>query len=64
MVFDVICLLVIKVYMEVVCVSCKYMEVVLIGYVGYFEVEGMMGQYVSDIGGMYLVEKLEDVVLL
>lgn len=61
MVFDVICLLVIKVYMEVVCVSCCGEEFIFIGYVGYLEVEGIMGQYSNLEGGMYLVELLDDV---
>lgn len=29
--------------MEVIWVSCKGIECVLIGYYGYFEVEGIMG---------------------
>lgn len=42
-VFDVMCFLVMKVYMEVICVSKMGIECILIGYVGYFEVEGIMG---------------------
>ncbi|EEW07827.1 4-hydroxy-3-methylbut-2-enyl diphosphate reductase [Vibrio mimicus] len=60
-VFDATCPLVTKVHMEVARASRKHMEVVLIGHAGHPEVEGTMGQYASDTGGMYLVEKPEDV---
>ncbi|WP_171385992.1 4-hydroxy-3-methylbut-2-enyl diphosphate reductase [Vibrio hepatarius] len=60
-VFDATCPLVTKVHMEVARASRKNMEVVLIGHAGHPEVEGTMGQYASDSGGMYLVEKPEDV---
>ncbi|NIY81664.1 4-hydroxy-3-methylbut-2-enyl diphosphate reductase [Vibrio hepatarius] len=60
-VFDATCPLVTKVHMEVARASRKNMEVVLIGHAGHPEVEGTMGQYASDTGGMYLVEKPEDV---
>ncbi|QIL84995.1 4-hydroxy-3-methylbut-2-enyl diphosphate reductase [Vibrio sp. HDW18] len=63
-VFDATCPLVTKVHMEVARASRKNMEVVLIGHAGHPEVEGTMGQYISDSGGMYLVEKPEDVVSL
>ncbi|PAR54725.1 4-hydroxy-3-methylbut-2-enyl diphosphate reductase [Vibrio metoecus] len=63
-VFDATCPLVTKVHMEVARASRKHMEVVLIGHAGHPEVEGTMGQYASDTGGMYLVEKTEDVVKL
>ncbi len=63
-VFDATCPLVTKVHMEVARASRKNMEVVLIGHAGHPEVEGTMGQYASDIGGMYLVEKPQDVPLL
>ncbi|WP_164684233.1 4-hydroxy-3-methylbut-2-enyl diphosphate reductase [Vibrio maerlii] len=63
-VFDATCPLVTKVHMEVARASRKHMEVVLIGHAGHPEVEGTMGQYASDEGGMYLVEKPEDVVKL
>ncbi len=63
-VFDATCPLVTKVHMEVARASRKHMEVVLIGHAGHPEVEGTMGQYASDKGGMYLVEKPEDVVAL
>ncbi|WED26144.1 4-hydroxy-3-methylbut-2-enyl diphosphate reductase [Vibrio sp. DW001] len=60
-VFDATCPLVTKVHMEVARASKKNMEVVLIGHAGHPEVEGTMGQYASDSGGMYLVERPEDV---
>jgi len=63
-VFDATCPLVTKVHMEVARASRKHMEVVLIGHAGHPEVEGTMGQYASDEGGMYLVERPEDVVKL
>lgn len=63
-VFDATCPLVTKVHMEVARASRKNMEVVLIGHAGHPEVEGTMGQYMSESGGMYLVEKPEDVQLL
>ncbi|AMG31094.1 4-hydroxy-3-methylbut-2-enyl diphosphate reductase [Grimontia hollisae] len=63
-VFDATCPLVTKVHMEVARASRRNMEVVLIGHAGHPEVEGTMGQYASETGGMYLVEKPEDVYKL
>ncbi len=63
-VFDATCPLVTKVHMEVARASRKNMEVVLIGHAGHPEVEGTMGQYASETGGMYLVERPEDVAHL
>lgn len=63
-VFDATCPLVTKVHMEVARASRRNMEVVLIGHAGHPEVEGTMGQYDSDTGGMYLVERPEDVASL
>ncbi|MGF1738170.1 4-hydroxy-3-methylbut-2-enyl diphosphate reductase [Photobacterium satsumensis] len=63
-VFDATCPLVTKVHMEVARASRRSMEVVLIGHAGHPEVEGTMGQYASETGGMYLVEKPEDVETL
>ncbi|MEJ2765481.1 4-hydroxy-3-methylbut-2-enyl diphosphate reductase [Photobacterium sp. MCCC 1A19761] len=60
-VFDATCPLVTKVHMEVARASRRNMEVVLIGHAGHPEVEGTMGQYASDTGGMYLVETPADV---
>lgn len=60
-VFDATCPLVTKVHMEVSRASRKGVECVLIGHAGHPEVEGTMGQYDSDEGGIYLVESPEDV---
>jgi 4-hydroxy-3-methylbut-2-enyl diphosphate reductase len=63
-VFDATCPLVTKVHMEVARASRKNLEVVLIGHEGHPEVVGTMGQYRSDVGGMYLVETPADIVTL
>jgi len=63
-VFDATCPLVTKVHMEVAKFEKLGKECILIGHVGHPEVEGTMGQYTSDTGGMYLVETPEDVARL
>lgn len=63
-VFDATCPLVTKVHMEVSRASRKGIECVLIGHQGHPEVEGTMGQYDSDKGGIYLVESPQDVETL
>ena len=63
-VFDATCPLVTKVHMEVAKFEKQGKECILIGHVGHPEVEGTMGQYTSDEGGMYLVETPEDVANL
>ena len=60
-VFDATCPLVTKVHMEVHRASKKNIETILIGHAGHPEVEGTMGQYESDTGGIYLVENPSDV---
>ncbi len=60
-VFDATCPLVTKVHMEVARASRKGVECVLIGHAGHPEVEGTMGQYESENGGIYLVESAKDV---
>lgn len=55
-VFDATCPLVTKVHMEVAKFSNEGKECVLIGHKGHPEVEGTMGQYYSEEGGIYLVE--------
>ena len=60
-VFDATCPLVTKVHMEVSRTSRKNIECILIGHAGHPEVEGTMGQYESDVGGIYLVESVTDV---
>jgi 4-hydroxy-3-methylbut-2-enyl diphosphate reductase len=57
-VFDATCPLVTKVHVEVAKKRVQGREIVMIGHHGHPEVEGTMGQ--SD-GGMYLVERPEDV---
>ena len=61
---DATCPLVTKVHMEVAKFEKQGKECVLIGHVGHPEVEGTMGQYTSDEGGIYLVETPEDVARL
>ena len=60
-VFDATCPLVTKVHVEVAKMRAHGREVVMIGHRGHPEVEGTMGQ---SVGGMYLVEKPEDVAAL
>ncbi len=61
-VFDAICPLVTKVHMEVSRYQDEGRECILIGHEGHPEVEGTLGQYNRDdgVGGMYLVESVED----
>ena len=59
--FDATCPLVTKVHVEVVRMREQGREIVMIGHAGHPEVEGTMGQV---DGGMYLVEKPEDVAFL
>ena len=54
----------VKVHMEVSRTSRKGVECILIGHAGHPEVEGTMGQYESEVGGIYLVESAEDVATL
>lgn len=63
-VFDATCPLVTKVHMEVSRASRRNTECILIGHAGHPEVEGTMGQYESEQGGIYLVESAEDVAKL
>ncbi|MDH5432946.1 MAG: 4-hydroxy-3-methylbut-2-enyl diphosphate reductase [Gammaproteobacteria bacterium] len=63
-IFDATCPLVTKVHMEVMRKSNVGEEVVLIGHKGHPEVEGTMGQYNNDDGGMYLVENDADIARL
>jgi 4-hydroxy-3-methylbut-2-enyl diphosphate reductase len=60
-VFDATCPLVTKVHVEVTKMREHGREIVMIGHRGHPEVEGTMGQ---SGGGMYLVEKPEDVARL
>lgn len=63
-VFDATCPLVTKVHMEVTRASKGGIECILIGHAGHPEVEGTMGQYDSQDGGIYLVESVADVAAL
>lgn len=63
-IFDATCPLVTKVHMEVSRASRKGVECILIGHAGHPEVEGTMGQYDSEEGGIYLVESTADVAKL
>ncbi len=63
-VFDATCPLVTRVHMEVGRYARKGRECILIGHAGHPEVEGTMGQYDSEEGGIYLVEVPEDVAHL
>lgn len=63
-VFDATCPLVTKVHMEVTRASRKGTECILIGHQGHPEVEGTMGQYSNENGGIYLVESPADVAKL
>lgn len=63
-IFDATCPLVTKVHMQVSRVARKGENAVLIGHAGHQEVIGTMGHYYSDVGKMYLVESIEDVMRL
>jgi len=60
-IFDATCPLVTKVHVEVSRMRAEGREIIMIGHKGHPEVEGTMGQ---SVGGMYLVEKVEDIVAL
>ncbi len=60
-IFDATCPLVTKVHMEVARFSRYGHECILIGHAGHPEVEGTMGQYHNQQGGIYLVENVADV---
>lgn len=63
-VFDATCPLVTKVHMQVARASRKGTKAILIGHKGHPEVEGTMGQYDNQAGGIYLIEDVEDIVKL
>ena len=60
-VFDATCPLVTKVHAEVAKMREQGREIIMIGHAGHPEVDGTMGQAV---GGIYLVESVEDVAFL
>lgn len=63
-VFDATCPLVTKVHMQVARASKKGTKAILIGHEGHPEVEGTMGQYDNQAGGIFLVEDVEDIAKL
>ena len=63
-VFDATCPLVTKVHMQVARASRKGTKAILIGHKGHPEVEGTMGQYGNQEGGIYLIENVEDIAHL
>ena len=63
-VFDATCPLVTKVHMQVARASRKGTKAILIGHKGHPEVEGTRGQYSNEDGGIFLIEKVEDIALL
>ena len=63
-VFDATCPLVTKVHIEVARHAKKAQEVILVGHAGHPEVEGTLGQYDSDRGGIYLVGSVAEVAQL
>lgn len=63
-VFDATCPLVTKVHMQVARASRKGTKAILIGHKGHPEVEGTMGQYSNEKGGIYLIESVEDIARL
>ncbi|WP_439238729.1 4-hydroxy-3-methylbut-2-enyl diphosphate reductase [Lonepinella sp. BR2919] len=63
-VFDATCPLVTKVHMQVARASKKGTKAILIGHQGHPEVQGTMGQYNNDDGGIFLVEDVEDITKL
>ena len=63
-VFDATCPLVTKVHMQVARASKKGTKAILIGHKGHPEVEGTMGQYGNQKGGIYLIESIEDIANL
>lgn len=63
-VFDATCPLVTKVHMQVARASRKGTKAILIGHQGHAEVEGTMGQYNNADGGIYLIEKIQDIPTL
>ena len=63
-VFDATCPLVTKVHMQVARASRNGTKAILIGHKGHPEVEGTMGQYSNEDGGIFLIEKVEDIARL
>jgi 4-hydroxy-3-methylbut-2-en-1-yl diphosphate reductase len=60
-VFDATCPIVEKVHRKVRRLSNLNEEVIMIGHPGHQEVEGTLGQYTSNCGGMYIVTSESDI---
>ena len=60
-IFDATCPLVTKVHFEIHKYAKEDTDVILIGHHGHPEVEGTMGQYVSEKGKIHLIESEDDV---
>ena len=60
-VFDATCPLVTKVHFEIHKFASQNIDVVLVGHSGHPEVEGTMGQYISEKGKIHLVETNDDI---
>lgn len=60
-VFDATCPIVEKVHRKVRRLSALNEEIIMIGHPGHQEVEGTLGQYTSDKGGMYIVTSEADI---
>jgi len=63
-IFDATCPLVTKVHFEIHKCARDNIDVILIGHNGHPEVEGTMGQYISDKGKIHLVEDKQDITKL
>jgi len=60
-IFDATCPLVTKVHMEVARHANEGKEVILVGHAGHPEVEGTLGQYNNEAGGIYLIGEVKEV---
>mgnify|MGYP005726032685 CR=1 FL=1 len=60
-VFNATCPLVTKVHFEIHKFASQNIDVVLVGHSGHPEVEGTMGQYISEKGKIHLVETNDDI---
>ena len=60
-IFDATCPLVTKVHFEIHKFASQNVDVVLVGHSGHPEVEGTMGQYISEKGKIHLIETTDDI---
>ena len=63
-IFDATCPLVTKVHFEIHKFASQNVDVVLVGHSGHPEVEGTMGQYISEKGKIHLIETTNDIETL